>query len=90
MQKDLHWLNKLNSLKSGACRKRARGDDAFKGMGLIPHRHLNEILLNSYRRKDGQFRSGGLLVGDRPFSLEMTARRRLSFTAYNRAVFMGK
>jgi len=47
---------------------RPSGD--FVSLGLTPHRHRRKILMKFWRRKDGQFRSGGLLVGDRPFSLD--------------------
>src|SRR4051794_35741779 len=55
-------------------------------MGLVPHRQTSEILVKSARRKDGQFRSGGPLVGDRPFSFrknyqEPSANREVTFLA---------
>ena len=46
-----------------------RRDADLKGLGSTPHRHRSKFLMNFLCRKDGQFRSGGLLVGDRPFHL---------------------
>jgi hypothetical protein len=83
MQKELIGLNKLNELNglgafaAGALRiededkKRLSsetvGMDDLKGLGLRPHMQLRDFLMKFWGRKDGQFRSGGLLVGDRPF-----------------------
>jgi len=45
----------------------SRNADDFKSLGSRPHSALGEFLMKFSGRKDGQFRSGGLLVGDRPF-----------------------
>jgi len=75
MQKDLNGLNKLNELTAAPFRllrveqtevRTPRSDD-FTGLGSRPHRQLGKFLMKFSGRKDGQFRSGGLLVGDRPF-----------------------
>jgi hypothetical protein len=58
-------LGKLSAWMRPSCDRR---DADLKSLGSTPHRHRSKFLMNYWGRKDGQFRSGGLLVGDRPFS----------------------
>jgi hypothetical protein len=52
----------------------------FKSLGSRPHMQIGKFLMKFSGRKDGQFRSGGLLVGDRPFSLVDLGRWYLDYT----------
>jgi hypothetical protein len=59
----------------------------FKSLGSRPHRQVGKFLMKCSGRKDGQFRSGGLLVGDRPFYFQMPGRPRLNATQSIATVF---